>query len=105
MSEYQFEIHRRAAKDLDSAPADVRKRIGKKLREIVTNEWRDLLNFDVKQLQGTRNNIYWIRVGGWRIVFAIDEDTETVVIVGGDKPSGAYRNVDTFDERADDYLS
>jgi mRNA-degrading endonuclease RelE of RelBE toxin-antitoxin system len=89
---------------LVSAPADVRERIGKKLREIVTNEWRDLLDFDVKQLQGTGSDIYRTRVVGWRIVFAINEDTETVVIVGGDKRSGAYRNVDTFDERADDYL-
>ena len=104
MADFTIEIHKGAARDLDSAPRDTRERIVNKLRDMVTDEWRDLTDYDVKKLGGTRNDIYRTRIGDWRIVFAVDEDEVTIVIVGGDKRSGVYRNTDQFDDRADDYV-
>jgi len=90
-------------KGLDSAPADVRERIGKTLWEMVPNEWRDLTEFDVKQLSGANNDLYRVRVGDWRIVFGYDEDAKKSGIFGAGKRDTVYRDVDTFDDRADDY--
>jgi mRNA-degrading endonuclease RelE of RelBE toxin-antitoxin system len=100
-SSYEFRIHPGAAGDLKSAPADVRERIRKKLREMVTNEFRDLMDYDVKKLRGTRNDLYRTRIGGYRVAFVVSGDV--VGIVGADKRSGAYGNVDTFDDRADEF--
>ena len=66
---------------------------------MVTDEWRDLTDYDVKKLGDTRNDICRTRIGDWRIVFAVDEEQATIVI-GGDKRSGVYRNTDQFDDEA-----
>jgi mRNA-degrading endonuclease RelE of RelBE toxin-antitoxin system len=103
--DYEFSIHPRAKKELDSAPTDTRNRIRKKIREMVTDEFRELADYDVKQLRGTDNTIYRTRIGDWRIFFAtnVDGETTTVGIVGADKRSGAYGNTDVFEERADEF--
>lgn len=103
--DYQFFIHPRARKELESAPADVKERIRKKLKEMVTNEFRDLTDYDVTKIQGTENDIYRTRIGGWRVLFATKTDGETISagIVRADKRSGAYGNVETLDERADEF--
>ena len=103
--DYQFSIHSRARKELESAPADTKERIAKKIEEMVTNEFRDLTDYDVKPLRGTDNDIYRTRIGGWRVMFVTETDGGTVTagIVGADKRSGAYGNVETLDERADEF--
>jgi mRNA-degrading endonuclease RelE of RelBE toxin-antitoxin system len=103
--DYEFLIHPRAKKALDAAPADVKARIRAKIEEMVTNEFRDLTDYDVKKLQGTENDIYRTRIGGWRVIFALrtTDDTIQAGIVDGDKRSGSYRNIETADERADDF--
>lgn len=103
--DYQFSIHPRARKELDAAPADTKERIAKKIEEMVTNEFRDLTDYDVKQLRGTDKEIYRTRIGDWRVMFITEIDGETVTagIVGADKRSGAYGNMDTLDDRADEF--
>lgn len=100
--DYEFSIHPRAKKELDSAPADTKERIRKKITEMVTDEFRDLADYDVKQLQGTDNDIYRTRIGDWRVFFAtkIEGETTKAGIVGADKRSGAYGNTDVLEERA-----
>jgi mRNA-degrading endonuclease RelE of RelBE toxin-antitoxin system len=60
---------------------------------------------DVKQLRGTDSDIYRTRIGDWRVMFITETDGETVSagIVGADKRSGAYGNIDTLDDRADEF--
>ena len=103
--DYQFSIHPRARKELDAAPADTKERIAKKIEEMVTNEFRDLADYDVKQLQGTDTDIYRTRIGDWRVMFVTETEAETITagIVGADKRSGAYGNTDTLDKRADEF--
>jgi mRNA-degrading endonuclease RelE of RelBE toxin-antitoxin system len=101
----EFLIHPRAKKALESAPADVRERIRTKLMEMVTNEFRDLTDYDVKKLRGTDNDIYRTRIGGWRVIFAMRTTDEMIQagIVDADKRTGSYRNTETADERADKF--
>ena len=103
--DYQFSIHPRARKELDAAPADTKERIAKKIEEMVTNEFRDLTDYDVKQLRGTEKEIYRTRIGDWRVMFITEADGEPIIagIVGADKRSGAYGNMDTLDDRADEF--
>lgn len=103
--DYEFFIHPRAKKALESIPAEVRERIRKKIQEMVTNEFRELTDYDVKKLKGTQNDIYRTRIGGWRVLFAarITGDTMRVGILDADKRSGSYRNVEMLDERADEF--
>lgn len=103
--DYEFLIHPRAKKALDAAPADVKARIRTKIEEMVTNEFRDLTDYDVKKLRGTDNDIYRTRIGGWRVIFAMRTVDETMQagIVDADKRSGSYGTLDTADERADEF--
>lgn len=102
---YEFLIHPRAKKALDAAPADVKERIRSKITEMVTNEFRDLTDYDVKKLRGTENDIYRTRIGGWRVLFALQTGDETIQagIVDADKRPGAYGNIETADDRADEF--
>lgn len=103
--DYEFLIHPRARKALEAAPADVKERIRSKITEMVTNEFREITDYDVKKLRGTENDIYRTRIGGWRVLFATrtKEDTRQAGILDADKRSGAYGNVETVDERADEF--
>lgn len=103
--DYQFSIHPRARKELDAAPADTKERIATKIEEMVTNEFRDLTDYDVKKLRGTDIDIYRTRIGDWRVMFITETDNETVTagIVGADKRSGAYGNIEKLDERANEF--
>lgn len=47
--DYEFSIHPWAKKELDSAPADTKERIRNKIEEMVTNEFRDLMDYDVEK--------------------------------------------------------
>lgn len=105
MSEYEIEIHRGAARELRGAPRNEIERIKNKIESMVTNEWRDLTEFDVKQLSGANNDLYRVRVGDWRVVFGYDEDAKKIGIFGAGKRDTVYRDIDTFDERADEYSS
>ena len=102
--DYEFLIHPGTRFDLKSAPNDVRERIRKKLRDMVTDEFRDLMDYDVKRIRGAKNDIYRTRIGGYRVSFAIRDENgkKTVGIVGADKREGAYGNVETLDDRADE---
>jgi|GEM_PF-2603957 len=105
MSDYNIEIHRGAARELSSAPRDEIERIKNKIESMVTNEWRDLSDYDVKQLSDADNDLYRFRVGDWRVVFGFDEDTKKIGIFGAGKRDTVYRDVNTFDDRADDYMT
>jgi mRNA-degrading endonuclease RelE of RelBE toxin-antitoxin system len=103
--DYEFLIHPRAKKALDAAPADVKSRIRKKIKKMVTNEFRDITDYDVKKLRGAENDIYRTRIGDWRVLFATRSSDGTIQagILDADKRGGAYRDVDTVDNRADEF--
>ena len=98
---WRFLLHPVASDQLVNLPADVDKRIRKKLRELVTNEWRDLSDYDVKKVRGCDHDIYRTRIGDYRIFFLAEQPVAAILHV--DKREGAYGNTDHLDDRADEF--
>jgi len=72
---YTVRMDLRTRKTLDRLPGDVHSRVMRKLEALEENP----RPMGVEELTGPED-IYRIRVGGWRIVYAI-RDRELVVIV------------------------
>lgn len=100
MSEYEFGYHPRASRQAAKLPSDVDERIRSKLVEMVTNEWRDLFDFDVETVSGAEHDIYRTRIGDYRMFLVISG--QKCVILHIDRREGAYGNVSRLAERADD---
>ena len=84
---YKIQIHQQASKKLKSLNAKDRLRITSKITELSYDPNAKML--DIKKLTG---EIYWpLRVGGWRIVYNIDNETK-VIKIEHIKPRGdAYK--------------
>lgn len=67
-------IEKRAAKQLDGLPVDIRNRIINALKEL---EKGFSARLDINKLKGTKNH-YRIRVGDYRILFVLESDTTYV---------------------------
>lgn len=81
-------LHRTAEKVLGRLPGDLLERIDEKLHEIETNPRPP----GCKKLSGMGyDNLYRVRVGGWRISYLVEDD-DLVVFVAEIAPRGdAYR--------------
>ena len=104
---YKYVMHPRADKQLSKLPAEVDERVQEKLKEMVENPWRDLSDYDVKQISGTRFNIYRTRIGGYRVLF-VKENVDDLVLVGilhVDKREGVYGNTRKLVKRAREFFS
>lgn len=100
--DYRFVMHKRASKQLSKLPTELDDRIQKKLREMVTNEFRDLMDYDVEALSGVEYDIYRTRIGGHRVFFVIEGPV--VAILHVDDREGAYGNSSKLDDRAEDFF-
>lgn len=98
---WRFVIHPQASDQLLKLPADVDERIRSKLQEMVTNEWRDLLDYDVQRVRGCSHDVYRTRIGGYRVFFLVDEPLAAIIHL--DKREGAYGNTDRLDTRAGEF--
>jgi mRNA interferase RelE/StbE len=72
---YQVEMRPPAAKALDRLPRDARRRVLDKAHSLADNP----RPHGSMKLQGNLN-LYRIRVGDWRIVYAIDDPRQSVTI-------------------------
>jgi mRNA interferase RelE/StbE len=85
---WQVILSREPKKILDKVPADLRRRILARLHELES----DARPTGCKKLTGYRD-LYRIRVGDWRITYAI-KDAELIVLVVEVAPrGGAYRDL------------
>ena len=98
---WRFVLHPKASDQLLDLPADVDERIRSKLQEMVTNEWRDLLDYDVKRVRACDHDIYRTRIGGYRVFFLAEKPLAAIIHV--DKREGAYGNTDRLDSRAGEF--
>lgn len=57
---------------------------------MVTNEFRDLLDYDVEQLSGVDYDIYRTRIGGHRVFSVVEGPSVGIPYV--DDREGAYQN-------------
>lgn len=99
---YRFVMHRRASKQLSKLPREVDERIQTKLREMVTNEFRELMDYDVDTVNGVTYDVFRTRIGGYRVFFVIED--ELVGILHIDDREGAYGNPRALDERAEEFF-
>lgn len=98
---YRFVMHKRASKQLSKLPTDFDARIQRKLREMVTSDFRELMDFDVDTVSGVEYDIYRTRIGSHR-VFVVEGSV--VAILHVDDRDGAYGNTQRLDERAEDFF-
>lgn len=85
--QYQVIIHRKAEKILKRLDGDLRERVRTAIRELA-DEPRPM---GVKKLAGYEN-LFRIRVGDWRIIYAVENDTLIVLVLEISTRGGAYRD-------------
>lgn len=100
--EYRFVMHRWASKQLAKLPTELDERIQRKLREMITDEFRNLMDYDVDSISGVEYDIYRTRIGSHRVFFVVEGPVVGVLHV--DEREGAYGNLKTLDERADEFF-
>lgn len=81
-------IHRRAEKVLYRLPRDVLERIRTAIHKLASNP----LSEDCKKLAGY-DNLYRVRVGDWRISYAVEKDRLIILVLEIAPRGGAYRNI------------
>ncbi len=74
MTDIEVGYHERASRKAAKLDSEVDERIQAKLTEMVTNEYRDLWDYDVERIAGTNHEIYRTRIGDYRVFFAVGGD-------------------------------
>ncbi|MBE9475195.1 MAG: type II toxin-antitoxin system RelE/ParE family toxin [Chloroflexi bacterium] len=88
--EWQVQIHRTPEKVLKRLPKDLRERIWARILDLRTEPRPN----DSKKLLGSQyDNLYRVRVGNWRISYAIENDQLIILILEIASRGGAYRNL------------
>lgn len=95
-----FGFHPRASREAEKLPAALDERIRSKVREIVTNQWREITDWDVKPVRNTSHDLYRLRIGGHRVFFAVGANRCVIVHIDG--RDGAYDDTAVLDDRAAD---
>ena len=87
--EWRVIIHRRAEKVLTKLPnLIILVRVRETIRELKNNPRPQ----NCKKLIGF-NNLYRIRIGNWRIIYAIEEDQLVILVVEIAPRGEAYQNI------------
>jgi mRNA interferase RelE/StbE len=85
---WQVIIHRKAEKILKRLDGDTLERIRRAIRGLAS-EPRPM---GYKKLSGYEN-LYRLRVGDWRIIYAIEDDRLIVLVLEISTRGGVYRNL------------
>lgn len=85
---WQVVIHRKAEKFLKRLDGDTLERIRRSIRGLAV----DPRPAGVKKLTGY-DNLYRVRVGDWRILYAIEDDRLIVLVLEISTCGGAYRDL------------
>jgi len=87
-NQWQIIIHRKAEKILKRLDGDTLKRIRRAIRSLSNNPRPG----GVKKLSGY-DNLYRIRVGDWRVIYAIEEDRLIVLVLEISPRGAAYHDL------------
>ncbi len=85
---WQVIVHRKAEKILKRLDGDTLERIRRAIRGLATEPRPE----GVKKLTGY-DNLYRVRVGDWRIVYAIEDDRLIVLVLEISTRGEAYRDL------------
>jgi mRNA interferase RelE/StbE len=77
---YEVLIDERVEKDLEKIPKYVVEKLLKLLDEFEKNPIRPRSGFDVKPMEGYPDNTYRLRIGKYRVLYAVDNDNKKVRI-------------------------
>lgn len=81
MRTYKVLLNPKAVEELKNLPVEVSKRIKKALENLREDPLRARSGADIKPLSGTSNpKLYRMRVGGYRAIYWIDEETNEVLV-------------------------
>ncbi|MBW3670186.1 MAG: type II toxin-antitoxin system RelE/ParE family toxin [Acidobacteria bacterium] len=86
MTQYEVIVAASASREIEDLPRSVARRVYERL-EALASEPRP---HGVKKLKGERE-LWRIRVGDYRVVYAIDDDTRTIDVVRARHRSKVYR--------------
>jgi len=84
---WQVIIHRKAEKALKRLHVEILERMRVAIRSLA----EDPRPIGYKKMSGY-DNLYRIRVGDWRIIYAIEDDKLIVIVLDVAPRSGVYRN-------------
>ncbi|NJD76529.1 MAG: type II toxin-antitoxin system RelE/ParE family toxin [Candidatus Methanoperedens sp.] len=77
MTVFDIRLHPGAVRFLRELDADTKDRIKLALRNLENDPFRDRPKADIKKLEGTkgRENLYRLRIGDYRAVYAVEGNT------------------------------
>jgi mRNA interferase RelE/StbE len=84
MKLYQLDMDEQVRRDIDRLPGNLRQRVKRILQELRRNPRPPVAEDLHDKLAGH----YKIKLGDWRIVYRIDDDIVTVIVVKVGKKSG-----------------
>lgn len=91
MKVYQIDIARSARRQIEELPGHIRQRIKREIAKLAFNPRPE----NAKELHGSLTGRYKIRLDHYRLVYRVDDDVVTVVILkAGMKHDGFYDDVE-----------
>lgn len=86
---YAVRLSGRAAKDLDRLNRKTQLRMLCRLEQIAESPYEPRFSAGLSHLEGLRKS----RVGGWRIIFTIDDKSRTVNVVTIERRGQVYQRI------------
>lgn len=86
---YKVELSRRAEKDLDRVGRDTRERMLQRLDHIAEMPHDPRLS----SLLADKGKLRKSRVGGWRIIFTVEDEIKVVAVVAIETRGQVYRRI------------
>jgi len=88
---YEVLVDERVEKDLEKVPKHVVEKFLKLLDEFEKNPVRPRSGFDVKPMEGYPRNTYRLRIGKYRVLYAVDNEDKKVRITSVRHRGDAYK--------------
>lgn len=86
---YEVRLSHRAAKDLDSLSRDTRERILRRLEQLAESPRDPRFSSQLTNPAGVRKS----RVGGWRVIFTVDDGIGIVNVVTVERRGQVYHRI------------
>ena len=86
---YQIRLSGRAAKDLDRLNRNTQQRVVRRLEQLADAPLDPRLSSPLKNAGGLRKS----RVGGWRIIFVVDEESTSFDVVTIQRRGQVYQRI------------
>ena len=86
---YEVRLSHRAAKDLDRLNRDTQQRVVNRLERLSAHPYESRFSAQLTHQGGLRKS----RVGGWRIIFSVEESEKVVNVVTIERRGQVYQRI------------